>query len=54
MSIVTRYILPLFGLISLCACVQVQERRTTSVNGQPVLTQESTTQVLFVPGVGVF
>lgn len=44
-------------LISFCAgilsaCVQVQEYRQTSVNGQPVMTQESTTQISVIPGAG--
>lgn len=43
----------ILGLSSLSACVEVQERRSSSVNGQQVYIQETTTQVSFIPRVGL-
>lgn len=52
MSII-RKVLVIIAITSISGCVQVQERHSTSVNGQQVYVQESTTQVSFIPGVGL-
>lgn len=52
MSII-RNTLTITAITSISPCVQVQERHSTSVNGQQVYVQESTTQVSFIPWVGL-